>query len=61
MILFLVTATFHEANGIYNTLANQGLSGARKTTVKATLGLTSVLLVVQGICTAFEWAGGVPT
>ncbi|ADE02540.1 MULTISPECIES: succinate dehydrogenase hydrophobic membrane anchor subunit [Haloferax] len=60
MILFLVTATFHGVNGVYNALVNQGLSGTRKTAVKAILGLASVLLIVQGVRTALEWAGGVP-
>ncbi len=49
MILFLVTATFHGVNGVYNALVNQGLSGTRKTAVKAILGLASVLLIVQGV------------
>ncbi|ELZ54777.1 MULTISPECIES: succinate dehydrogenase hydrophobic membrane anchor subunit [Haloferax] len=60
MILFLVTATFHGVNGVYNALVNQGLSGTRKTAVKAILGLASVLLIVQGVRTALAWAGGVP-
>ncbi|WP_058828273.1 succinate dehydrogenase hydrophobic membrane anchor subunit [Haloferax sp. Q22] len=60
MILFLVTATFHGVNGVYNALVNQGLTGTRKTAVKAILGLASVLLIVQGVRTALEWAGGVP-
>jgi len=29
MILFLVTATFHGVNGVYNALVNQGLTGHR--------------------------------
>ncbi|AKU08808.1 succinate dehydrogenase [Haloferax sp. Atlit-12N] len=60
MILFLVTATFHGVNGVYNALVNQGLTGTRKTAVKAILGLASVLLIVQGVRTALAWAGGVP-
>jgi succinate dehydrogenase / fumarate reductase membrane anchor subunit len=57
MILFLVTATFHGVNGVYNALVNQGISGTRKTVVKVTLVLASVLLIVQGIRTANAWAG----
>ncbi|ELZ94237.1 succinate dehydrogenase subunit D [Haloferax mucosum ATCC BAA-1512] len=60
MILFLVTATFHGVNGVYNALVNQGLSGTRKTAVKVTLGFASLLLIVQGVRTALAWAGGVP-
>ncbi|AFK20497.1 succinate dehydrogenase [Haloferax mediterranei ATCC 33500] len=60
MILFLVTATFHGVNGVYNALVNQGLSGTRKTAVKAILGFASVVLIVQGVRTALAWAGGVP-
>jgi succinate dehydrogenase / fumarate reductase membrane anchor subunit len=57
MVLFLVTATFHGVNGVYNALINQGISGTQKTAVKATLALASVLLIVQGIRTANAWAG----
>ncbi|SFG35979.1 succinate dehydrogenase subunit D [Halopelagius inordinatus] len=57
MVLFLVTATFHGVNGVYNALINQGLTGTRKTAVKWTLGAASLLLVVQGIRTANAWAG----
>jgi succinate dehydrogenase / fumarate reductase membrane anchor subunit len=60
MILFLITATFHGVNGVYNALVNQGLSGSRKTAVKAILGVASLLLIVQGVRTALAWAGGVP-
>ncbi|KAB1188155.1 MULTISPECIES: succinate dehydrogenase hydrophobic membrane anchor subunit [Haloferax] len=60
MILFLITATFHGVNGVYNALVNQGLSGSRKTAVKAILGVASLVLIVQGVRTALAWAGGVP-
>ncbi|WP_416841100.1 succinate dehydrogenase [Haloferax sp. DFSO52] len=60
MILFLITATFHGVNGVYNALVNQGLSGSRKTAVKVILGLGSLLVIVQGVRTALAWAGGVP-
>ena len=49
MVLFLVTATFHGVNGVYNALVNQGLDGAPKTAVKLSLALAGVMLVVQGI------------
>ncbi len=57
MVLFLVTATFHGVNGVYNALVNQGLTGSRKTAVKWTLVVASLLLIVQGIRTANAWAG----
>ena len=49
MVLFLVTATFHGVNGVYNALVNQGLEGTRKTAVKWLLVVAGVLLVAQGI------------
>ena len=49
MVLFLITATFHGVNGVYNALVNQGLEGTRKTAVKWLLVVASVLLVAQGI------------
>ena len=48
MWLFLVTATFHGVNGVYNALINQGLTGTRKKAVGAVLALASIALVVQG-------------
>ncbi|ADQ66873.1 succinate dehydrogenase hydrophobic membrane anchor subunit [Halogeometricum borinquense] len=57
MVLFLITATFHGVNGVYNALVNQGIEGTRKTAVKWTLIAASILLIVQGIRTANEWAG----
>jgi len=57
MVLFLVTATFHGVNGIYNALVNQGLAGTQKTVVKYVLVVASVLLVVQGIRVALAMAG----
>ena len=57
MVLFLVTATFHGVNGVYNALVNQGLSGTKLQAVKATLVLASAVLIIQGIRTANAWAG----
>jgi succinate dehydrogenase / fumarate reductase membrane anchor subunit len=48
MWLFLVTATFHGVNGVYNALLNQGLSGTAKRVVAAVLALAGLLLIVQG-------------
>ncbi|AEM57307.1 MULTISPECIES: succinate dehydrogenase hydrophobic membrane anchor subunit [Haloarcula] len=48
MWLFLVTATFHGVNGVYNALVNQGLTGSRKNAVKYLLGIAGILLIVQG-------------
>ena len=58
MWLFLVTATFHGVNGVYNALVNQGLEGTRKTAVKAVLALAGLALVVQGTRVAVAMAGG---
>ncbi|WP_224449299.1 succinate dehydrogenase hydrophobic membrane anchor subunit [Haloprofundus salilacus] len=60
MILFLVTATFHGVNGVYNALVNQGLEGTKLSVVKWTLVVASAVLIVQGVRTALAWAGGVP-
>lgn len=57
MVLFLITATFHGVNGVYNALVNQGLSGTQKTVVKWVLIVASALLIVQGIRTANALAG----
>jgi succinate dehydrogenase / fumarate reductase membrane anchor subunit len=57
MILFLVTATFHGVNGVYNALVNQGLTGTKLQVVKWSLVLASAVLVIQGIRTANAWAG----
>ncbi len=57
MILFLITATFHGVNGVYNALINQGLTGRKKQAVKYTLIAASAILIVQGIRTANAWAG----
>ena len=60
MVLFLVTATFHGVNGVYNALINQGLVGIQKRAVQAVLIIASALLIVQGLRTAVVWAGGIP-
>jgi len=57
MILFLITATFHGVNGVYNALVNQGLTGTKRQVVKWTLVAASLLLLVQGVRTANAWAG----
>jgi succinate dehydrogenase / fumarate reductase membrane anchor subunit len=48
MWLFLVTATFHGVNGVYNALVNMGLEGSRKRAVGAVLAVAGVALVLQG-------------
>jgi len=48
MWLFLVTATFHGVNGVYNALVNMGLDGTRKRAVGGVLALAGLLLVAQG-------------
>ncbi len=48
MWLFLVTATFHGVNGVYNALVNQGITGTAKRAVAGVLVLSGVLLIVQG-------------
>ncbi|MFB6185199.1 MAG: succinate dehydrogenase [Haloarculaceae archaeon] len=48
MWLFLVAATFHGVNGVYNALINMGLEGGRKRAVGGLLALAGLLLVLQG-------------
>ncbi len=57
MWLFLVTATFHGVNGVYNALINQGLEGSRKRAVKWVLLVAAVLLVAQGTRVALAMNG----
>ncbi|WP_247009514.1 succinate dehydrogenase hydrophobic membrane anchor subunit [Halorientalis litorea] len=57
MVAFLVTATFHGVNGVYNALINQGIDGTQKRVVKWVLIAASVVLVAQGIRTAVVMAG----
>ncbi|WP_435335631.1 succinate dehydrogenase hydrophobic membrane anchor subunit [Haloarchaeobius sp. TZWWS8] len=57
MWLFLVTATFHGVNGIYNALVNQGISGGQKTAMKGVLALAGFLLVAQGTRVALVMNG----
>jgi len=57
MVAFLVTATFHGVNGVYNALINQGLDGTRKTVVKWVLIVASLVLIAQGTRTALAMAG----
>jgi len=48
MVLFLVTATFHGVNGVYNALTNQGITGTQKSVVKGLLTVAGLALAVQG-------------
>lgn len=57
MLVFLVAATFHGVNGVYNALINQGLSGRPKTIVKWIMVIAGLALIVQGIRLANALAG----
>lgn len=57
MWLFLVTATFHGVNGVYNGLINMGLKGTPKKVVAIILTVASLLLIVQGTRVAIAMAG----
>ena len=48
MILFLLTATFHGVNGVYNALINMGVEGSRKKAIGGVLAVAGLLLIVQG-------------
>ena len=56
MVLFLLTATFHGVNGVYNTVVGKdGVTGWKKTAVTAVLVVASLLMVAQGLRTALVW------
>jgi len=57
MVVFLVAATFHGVNGVYNALINQGLTGTPRRAVKWLLVVAGVALIVQGIRVANALAG----
>ncbi|MFC6835334.1 succinate dehydrogenase [Halomarina ordinaria] len=57
MWLFLVTATFHGVNGVYNALVNQGLSGTQQRVARAGLALAALALVAQGTYVALAMNG----
>ena len=48
MWLFLVTATFHGVNGVYNALVNQGLEGTPRRAVGGLLAVAGIALIAQG-------------
>jgi succinate dehydrogenase / fumarate reductase membrane anchor subunit len=48
MWLFLVTATFHGVNGVYNALVNMGIDGTQKKVVGGVLAVAGIALVIQG-------------
>ena len=56
MVLFLLTATFHGVNGVYNTLVQRdGIDGWQQTAITGVLVVASLLMVVQGLRTAMKW------
>jgi succinate dehydrogenase / fumarate reductase membrane anchor subunit len=57
MWLFLVAATFHGVNGMYNAMVNQGIKGVQKRAVQVVLGVAGLLLVVQGTRVALVMNG----
>ncbi len=48
MWLFLVAATFHGVNGIFNAFVNMGLSGTRRRIVGIVLAVAGLGLILQG-------------
>jgi len=48
MVLFLITATFHGVNGVYNALVNQGLEGTPRRAVGGLLAVAGIALIAQG-------------
>lgn len=57
MVLFLVAATFHAVNGIYNALVNAGVTGTQLKAAKAILVIGGLAVVVQGTRLALTLAG----
>lgn len=56
MVSFLIAATFHGVNGVYNALVNQGLEGTPRTATKYGLIIAGLLLIAQGIRVALVMA-----
>lgn len=48
MVLFLIAATFHAVNGIYNALENAGVAGTQLRIAKILLGVAGLALIFQG-------------
>jgi len=59
MWTFLVTATFHGVNGVYNALVNQGIEGTQKRAVAAVLVVAGLALIVQGTRVALAMGGSI--
>lgn len=57
MILFLIAATFHAVNGIYNALENAGVDGQQLRLAKYVLGIGGLVVVAQGTRLALTLAG----
>ncbi|QZA89729.1 succinate dehydrogenase [Salinarchaeum sp. IM2453] len=57
MWLFLVTASFHGINGVYQALIGFGVEGAKRTIGKWVLIGSGVLIIVQGTRVALHMAG----
>ena len=54
MVLFLLTATFHGVNGVYNAIESR-VEGWQQTAVLGILVVASLLMVAQGLRTALVW------
>jgi len=57
MWTFLLTATVHGVNGVYNGLVNVGLDGRQKQVVAGVLVVAGLALVVQGTRVAIAMSG----
>ena len=57
MVAFLLAATFHGVNGVYNSLVNLGVDGVQETAIRYALVAAGIALVVQGIRVATVMAG----
>ena len=57
MVVFLVTATFHAINGIYNALLNRGLSGRTRQVAFWAFTVFGLVVIVQGMRISFALAG----
>ncbi|MFP4530397.1 MAG: succinate dehydrogenase [Halodesulfurarchaeum sp.] len=57
MVVFLVTATFHGINGIYNALLNRGLSGRARKVAFWLFAVFGLVVIAQGMRISFALAG----
>ncbi len=57
IVVFLLAASFHGLNGVYQATIGEGMSGRRKQVIRWSLTLIGVVIVVQGMRLALAMGG----